>query len=290
IQINVQPHLDVGGIRVEGLDNTVVVVNSEKIFHVLTQDPTQMDQIKIQIRAPSGQLVEAIIESTLSGFRVRFSPSEIGDYSIAVHLDDLPVDDSPFSLHSVLPPPSSIASSILAGESALTHPSPSSDHSGSSGRSSEKKRRHSAISGDVLKDRTSPFRFDRMSEYVTSAAVSAEPDAELVSAYGEGLDRPIVNKLASFLIDTKGAGLGNVDIMIEGPSEAPIQASDSGDGNVVVEYLPTLPGLYLVHVLFSETNIPGSPFRVEVVEDPLSKPLDLPRQTRTGAETRAVGV
>ncbi|CAD6191974.1 unnamed protein product [Caenorhabditis auriculariae] len=82
IEINVKPRVDVSGIRVEGLEN-------------------DGENTRIVITAPSGRVVEAIIESTETGFRVRFTPSEIGDYTIDVTYQDIPIDEAPFTMTAV---------------------------------------------------------------------------------------------------------------------------------------------------------------------------------------------
>ncbi|KHJ91925.1 Filamin/ABP280 repeat protein [Oesophagostomum dentatum] len=97
IEINVEPQVDTSGIRVTGLENAIVTVNCEQEVHVFTPDG---DNTRIVITSPSGSIVEAVIESTETGFRVCFTPSEIGDYSISVTYRDLPVG-SPYLLHSV---------------------------------------------------------------------------------------------------------------------------------------------------------------------------------------------
>ncbi|PIO71245.1 Filamin/ABP280 repeat protein [Teladorsagia circumcincta] len=76
---------------------SIVTVNCEQEVHVFTPDG---DNTRIVIISPSGSIVEATIESTETGFRVWFTPSEIGDYSISVTYRDLPVG-APYLLHSV---------------------------------------------------------------------------------------------------------------------------------------------------------------------------------------------
>ncbi|CAI2350258.1 unnamed protein product [Caenorhabditis sp. 36 PRJEB53466] len=100
IEINVKPNVDVSGIRVDGLENAVVTVNVEKEIHVFTTDG---ENTRIVITSPSGRVVEAIIESTPTGFRVRFTPSEVGNYTIDVTYQDIPIEKSPFTLQSVEP-------------------------------------------------------------------------------------------------------------------------------------------------------------------------------------------
>ncbi|KAK6026237.1 Filamin/ABP280 repeat protein [Ostertagia ostertagi] len=83
--------------RLDLKPNSIVTVNCEQEVHVFTPDG---DNTRIVIVSPSGSIVEATIESTETGFRVWFTPSEIGDYSISVTYRDLPVG-APYLLHSV---------------------------------------------------------------------------------------------------------------------------------------------------------------------------------------------
>ncbi|KAK5965177.1 hypothetical protein GCK32_021585 [Trichostrongylus colubriformis] len=75
----------------------IVTVNCEQEVHVFTPDG---DNTRIVIISPSGSVIEATIESTETGLRVWFTPSEIGDYSISVTYRDLPAT-APYLLHSV---------------------------------------------------------------------------------------------------------------------------------------------------------------------------------------------
>lgn len=83
--------------------SAIVTVNTEKEVHVFTSNG---ENTRIVIKSPSGQLIEAFIESTSNGFSFKFTPSEIGDYTIDVTYEDYPIADSPFFLHSVPPLPS----------------------------------------------------------------------------------------------------------------------------------------------------------------------------------------
>ena len=62
------------------------------------------------------------------------------------------------------------------------------------------------------------------------------------------------------------AGNGGLGLAIEGPSEAVVNCKDNRDGSCSVEYLPNEPGSYDISIKFAEKHIPGSPFKVPVVE------------------------
>lgn len=89
-------------------------------------------------------------------------------------------------------------------------------------------------------------------------------DAKKCHAYGPGLQKGILNKSNTFTVETKEAGTGGLSLAIEGPSEAKINCKDNRDGSCSVEYIPTEPGEYDVSIKFTDTHIPGSPFKVLV--------------------------
>lgn len=53
--------------------------------------------------------------------------------------------------------------------------------------------------------------------------------------------------MATFTIETKGAGQGALSLTIEGPSEAKMTCRDNRDGSCQVEYMPTKSGAYYIH-------------------------------------------
>jgi filamin len=94
-------------------------------------------------------------------------------------------------------------------------------------------------------------------------------DPTKVKAYGAGLEAECeVNQPASFTIDTREAGEGNISLAVEGPSKAEIECNDKGDGTCEVTYYPTLDGRYEVVIKFAEVLIPNSPFTVRIVRPP----------------------
>lgn len=88
-----------------------------------------------------------------------------------------------------------------------------------------------------------------------------------VKAYGPGLSHGTVDKPADFAIDTRGAGNGALNLTVEGPCEARIECKDNQDGTCNVSYLPTMPGEYMINIMFQGEHIPGSPFKATVKSD-----------------------
>ena len=88
-----------------------------------------------------------------------------------------------------------------------------------------------------------------------------------VKAFGPGLSHGTVDKSADFVIDTRGAGNGALNLTVEGPCEARIECKDNQDGTCHVSYLPTMAGNYMINILYQGEHIPGSPFQATVKSD-----------------------
>ena len=81
----------------------------------------------------------------------------------------------------------------------------------------------------------------------------------------EGLESGVVNEKSEFTVNTRDAGYGGLGLSIEGPSKAEINCVDNEDGTCTVDFVPTEPGDYTIHVRFADEEIPGSPFTCNVV-------------------------
>jgi filamin len=88
-----------------------------------------------------------------------------------------------------------------------------------------------------------------------------------VKAFGPGLSHGSVDKPADFMIDTRGAGNGALNLTVEGPCEARIDCKDNQDGTCQVSYLPTMAGNYMINILYQGVHIPGSPFQATIESD-----------------------
>ena len=80
-------------------------------------------------------------------------------------------------------------------------------------------------------------------------------DPSKVRAYGPGLSQGTVNKPADFIVDTRGAGNGQLGVTVEGPSESKIDYQDNNDGSCRVTYHPTGSFLFNPHRSVKLLNI-----------------------------------
>ncbi|KAF8782497.1 filamin-A-like isoform X2 [Argiope bruennichi] len=85
-----------------------------------------------------------------------------------------------------------------------------------------------------------------------------------IRVYGPGLYGGVAGYPARFTAETNGE-TGTLGFLVEGPSHAKIQCFDNGDGSADVEYLPTTPGEYAVHILCDKEDIPKSPYMAQIL-------------------------
>ena len=92
-----------------------------------------------------------------------------------------------------------------------------------------------------------------------------EVDASVCRAEGDGLGTSVVNKEASFVVLTEGAGEGEVVVNIEAEDGLEIgsQISKEKDNEYHVKYTPTRQGKYSISVKFADQGITNSPFEMK---------------------------
>ncbi|KRZ33570.1 Filamin-A, partial [Trichinella pseudospiralis] len=112
---------------------------------------------------------------------------------------------------------------------------------------------HITLDGIHMKD--SPFRF--------RAGPKGEVDPIGVTVIGEGLRSGITGHKCEFIINTCHVGPGNLQVQLDGPSKATLDAYDVEIG-YKVRYTPLAPGDYFVTVKYNGIHIPGSPFKINV--------------------------
>ncbi|KAH9509017.1 hypothetical protein Btru_048613 [Bulinus truncatus] len=100
--------------------------------------------------------------------------------------------------------------------------------------------------------------------------VSAQPDASKVRVSGPGVEHGILaNFQSQFIVETKGAGAGQLTVRIRGPKGAfqvEMYRESQKDRTILCRYYPSVTGLYIINVRWSGVDVPGSPFHVQILD------------------------
>ncbi|CAE1178783.1 FLNA [Acanthosepion pharaonis] len=100
--------------------------------------------------------------------------------------------------------------------------------------------------------------------------VGEPPDATQVKVWGPGIKDGILNSFESnFLVETQGAGVGQLSIKMKGPKggfQVNTKRDATSNRTIVCWYEPTEAGRYVVNILWSGVQIPNSPFTVNIYE------------------------
>nr|CAH8850742.1 unnamed protein product [Trichobilharzia regenti] len=96
-----------------------------------------------------------------------------------------------------------------------------------------------------------------------------EPQRVRVTGEGVHPTRPLglpATQPTSFQVDTRDAGLGDLELSVMDPDGQPLQLEvvDVGDGTYVCHYTPMIVGRHTVRVKYGGQEIPESPFLVPV--------------------------
>ncbi|KAL5004306.1 hypothetical protein ScPMuIL_017762 [Solemya velum] len=106
----------------------------------------------------------------------------------------------------------------------------------------------------------SPFKF----------FVGEPPDPKKVRVYGPGIEDGLLSNYESkFIVETYGAGSGQLAVKIRGPREAfrvEMKREEHNDRTIVCRYDPSEPGQYIVNIRWSGHHVTGSPFNVKIFE------------------------
>ncbi|XP_063981261.1 filamin-A isoform X2 [Diachasmimorpha longicaudata] len=295
IKVNVQPHVDVSKIKVDGLEPTAPV-NSLQQFRVITEETgNRTAEIQVGITAPSGNRVMAHLIPTHDGYLVNFTPMELGEYLLGISFGGEPITPHPYRLNCVH---GSDPSKVRATGPGL--------HRGLVGRRAEfvidtrgagqgglgvtvEGPCEAAINcrdnGDgtcsVAYLPTEPGDYginitfnDRHIPGSPFQAIIA-PDADLskIKVIGHGIQPHgiAVNIPTEFTVDTRAVPKtkgddGKVSCSITNPSGGKTEKTitPQNDGTYRVSYTPFEEGPHTIDILYDNVPVPGSPFSVNV--------------------------
>uniref|UniRef100_A0A8D0GT13 Filamin C n=1 Tax=Sphenodon punctatus TaxID=8508 RepID=A0A8D0GT13_SPHPU len=105
------------------------------------------------------------------------------------------------------------------------------------------------------------------SPFTVNVSEACNPNA--CRATGRGLQPKgmRVKEVADFKVYTKGAGSGELKVIVKGPSKC-LKVREAGDGVYECDYYPVVSGKYTVSITWGGYAIPRSPFEVQVAPEP----------------------
>ena len=275
----------------------------------------------VEVHGPGGgeQLEEKEAGPGVRKYRYFIDPEEAGEYTVQVNFADQPIPGSPYRVHaSWKTDPSRVKAFGPGLEGGIsgdwTEFTIDTSQAGEGGLGLQIEGPCEAqVEVTDNKDGTAAVKYNPVEPgpYNINITFSGQPipgsvfcpvfdpptDAGKVKAYGPGLERDgvKVGDPGDFTIDTREAGVGAVDVGIDGPywrgrSPTPVspgvspgpgitrsgslkrpksavakpQISSNNDNTCSVQYNPRKVGRYNITVFFAEDAIPSSPYEVNV--------------------------
>ncbi|XP_058045833.1 filamin-C isoform X6 [Ahaetulla prasina] len=287
--VYVAPPLDLGKVKVQGLNNKVDVGRDQE-FTVNTRGAGGQGQLDVKISSPSRRPIPCKMETgaTNDVHSVKYMPPEEGQYKVDVTYDGNPVPGSPFAVEAVMPPdPTKVCAygpglkggfvgkpapftidtkGAGTGGLGLTVEGPCEakiecqDNGDGSCSVSYLPTEPGEYTINILFAEThipgSPFKAD----------IKPVFDPTKVTASGPGLERGKVGEVATFTVDCSKAGDAELTIEIISDSgvKAEVLIQNNSDGTYSITYIPSFPGTYTITIKYGGHHVPKFPARVNV--------------------------
>ncbi|XP_025155051.1 filamin-A isoform X3 [Harpegnathos saltator] len=296
IKVNVQPHVDVSKVKVDGLEPSLNV-NQQAEFTVdtraIAKSKTDDGKVSCTINNPSGGKTEKLIIAQGDGtYRVSYTPFEEGCHTIDILYDNVPIPGSPFSVNVKRGSDPSKCRAYGPGlEKGIVNKinrfTVETKEAGNGGLGLA-----IAGNGEAKVDGKDNYDGSCTVEYVPTepgdyeisikfaeqhipgspfkVQVVSDSEAKNVVAYGPGLEPEMVREgvPAKFTVDTSACrSMASLDVRLKtdkGQVQKP-QIKSRSDGLYEVTYQPPLAGSNVqVGVTYGGEDIKGSPYKVKV--------------------------
>ncbi|KAM4747093.1 filamin-C isoform 4-T4 [Rhinophrynus dorsalis] len=287
--VNVAPPLDLGKVKVQGLNNKVDVGKDQE-FSINTSGAGGQGKVDVKITSPSRRPIPCKVETGVTSdiHTVKYMPPEEGPYKVDISYDGHPVPGSPFSVEAVMPPDPSKVRAYGPGLKGgfVGKPAPfaidtKGAGTGGLGLTVEgpcEAKIECQDNGDgscsVSYLPTEPGEYS-INILFAEAHIPGSPfkadirpvfDPSKVTASGPGLERGKAGEVATFTVDCSKAGDAEltIEILSDSGSKAEVLIQNNSDGTYSITYIPSCPGAYTITIKYGGHAVPKFPVRVNV--------------------------
>uniref|UniRef100_A0A7N6A1P6 Calponin-homology (CH) domain-containing protein n=1 Tax=Anabas testudineus TaxID=64144 RepID=A0A7N6A1P6_ANATE len=287
--ITVAPTLDIGKVKVQGLD-TKVEVGKDQEFTVNTKGAGGQGNVGVKMTSPSGRPIPCKLESDKAKgtHSVKYIPPEEGQYKVDVSYDGNPVMGSPFGVEAVMPADPSKVRAFgpglkggIVGKPAPFTIDTKGAGAGGLGLTVEgpcEAKIECQDNGDgtcsVAYLPTEPgeyainilFAEKHIPGSPFKATVRPAFDPSKVTASGPGLEKAKAGEPATFTVDCTRAGDGEltIEIVSETGAKAEVHIQKTAEGTFSVTYIPPFHGTHTITIKYGGHMIPQFPKMLQV--------------------------
>uniref|UniRef100_A0A3Q2GF54 Filamin C, gamma a (actin binding protein 280) n=1 Tax=Cyprinodon variegatus TaxID=28743 RepID=A0A3Q2GF54_CYPVA len=288
-QVTVSPALDIGKVKVEGLD-TKVEVGRDQEFTVNTKGAGGQGNVGVKMTSPSGRPIPCKLESDKAKgtHGVKYIPPEEGQYKVDVTYDGNPVMGSPFGVEAVMPADPSKVRAFgpglkggIVGKPAPFTIDTKGAGAGGLGLTVEgpceakiecQDNGDGTCSVSYLPTEAGEYAINILfaEQHIPGspfkAAICPAFDPSKVTASGPGLEKAKAGEPATFTVDCTRAGEGEltIEIVSETGIKAEVHIQKTSEGTFSVTYIPSFHGTHTITIKYGGHAIPYFPKVLQV--------------------------
>lgn len=270
-----------------------VVIGEQNTFYVVSEG-AGYGQLNVSIDGPDLRPDVRVRQVNASKAEVSYVVHHSGDYRISVTWDGEPIPGSPLEVQCVSPEglvslfgQPDFPTEVALGEPLRFSLRPQVEEEGKEGNELvviAHSKMHGITPGMVeYRDGTYQCSVDlkhpgRYTVEVTwngnpiagtpfEVRVIQTPSPEKVVVQGPGLQDGNIGQQGNFTIETADAGSGTLSVNVEGPKggfKVNLSRHPENERTILADYNPQYPGQYIISILWSKVNVPGSPFTVNI--------------------------